>query len=394
MTIVTGRMPTTTEIAFFRELLAEEIGKLGLPEIKIPEMKVVETEPGTKKVRMGRRKVELEFGSEVRQPLVVSYGMGTDSTALLVLMAAQGIVPDVVMFADVGSEKPETYAFIEKANEFLRSVGFPETTIVESAKTSKHDSLGHNCHDNRTLPSLAFGLKGCSQKWKVDKMDVWSRNNRPDYARAWAVGLKVHKLIGYDGSPADCRRSKLADDREYSYSYPLREAGIKRPDLIRIIDAAGLPQPGKSACYFCPATKGHEIIELGEAHPELLADSLKMEANAELRTQEDRTPGSPWWVKTVAEKTAKAEAKGEVFDEAAWAKKTFAYSTVGLGRNFSWRDYVEVADPALLARLDAEYDTDADKAALAKAEREDRGIGTKFPKSGNAASFEANLKEI
>jgi hypothetical protein len=39
-------------------------------------------------------------------PLVVAYGLGVDSTALLVEFARRGLRPDLVLFADTGGEKP------------------------------------------------------------------------------------------------------------------------------------------------------------------------------------------------------------------------------------------------------------------------------------------------
>jgi 3'-phosphoadenosine 5'-phosphosulfate sulfotransferase (PAPS reductase)/FAD synthetase len=44
-------------------------------------------------------------------PLVVAYGLGVNSTALLVEFVKQGIRPDLILFADTGGEKPETYAY-------------------------------------------------------------------------------------------------------------------------------------------------------------------------------------------------------------------------------------------------------------------------------------------
>lgn len=41
-------------------------------------------------------------------PLVVAYGLGVNSTAMLVEFARRGIRPDLILFADTGGEKPET----------------------------------------------------------------------------------------------------------------------------------------------------------------------------------------------------------------------------------------------------------------------------------------------
>src|SRR5580658_8213180 len=66
----------------------------------------------------------------VPAPLVVCYGAGRDSTALLVGLWQRGIRPDLILFADVGAERQATYDFIPVMNRWLKSVGFPEITVV------------------------------------------------------------------------------------------------------------------------------------------------------------------------------------------------------------------------------------------------------------------------
>ena len=46
-----------------------------------------------------------------RAPNVLAYGVGVDSTALLVELEARGEKPDLVITADTGVEKPETYDY-------------------------------------------------------------------------------------------------------------------------------------------------------------------------------------------------------------------------------------------------------------------------------------------
>ena len=43
-----------------------------------------------------------------RNPMVVSFGGGVDSTAMIIGLAERSIVPDAIVFADVGAEHPET----------------------------------------------------------------------------------------------------------------------------------------------------------------------------------------------------------------------------------------------------------------------------------------------
>ena len=58
------------------------------------------------------------------------------------------------------------------------------------------------------------------------------------------------------------------------------EWGWTRDDCIRQIEAAGLPQPGKSSCFFCPSMKPDEITALREQHPDLFRRALALEDNA------------------------------------------------------------------------------------------------------------------
>lgn len=200
-------------------------------------------------------------------PLIISYGMGVDSTALLVGLAERGIRPDKILFADTGSEKQVTYDYgIQVMPTWLESVGFPPITWVRYMPQNfknwpPYGSLEENCLTNSTLPSLAFGFKSCSQKWKIAPQDKWTKAWQPA-REAWSDGMKVRKTIGYDAGPADMRRRNHAgalEDPLFSYEYPLIAWGWDRDRCKQVIAAAGIPVPEKSACYFCPATKPHEL---------------------------------------------------------------------------------------------------------------------------------------
>lgn len=227
------------------------------------------------------------------EPLLVSYGLGVDSTAMLVGMYLRGIRPDLITFADTGGEKPETYAYLAVIQAWLARVGFPPIVVVryDGSKHGRYETLEGNCLANRTLPSLAFGGKGCSQKFKTAPQNAW-RRRQPIVRAAWKAKRKAVVAIGYDCSPADSRRSKVADDKHYRYFYPLREWGWDRIECKRQILAAGLPVPPKSACFFCPATKPAELTALVHDHPDLCDRIIAMEAGAEPTM---RTPGNGLW---------------------------------------------------------------------------------------------------
>jgi hypothetical protein len=225
------------------------------------------------------------------QPLAVAYGLGVDSTAALVGLRRLNLVPHLIMFADTGNEKQETYDYLPVINEWLTSVGFPQVTVVRKVvKDFKHwppyYSLGENCLTNGTLPSLAFGFKSCSLKWKVYPQDQFCKRWTPA-VNWWKKGGKVAKIIGYDNSAKDRKRYAQAldvsgEDPRYDYWYPLIEWGWDRERCKVEIQAAGLPVPPKSACYFCPATQPEELHELKKVY---LRYIVVMEARARPRLE-------------------------------------------------------------------------------------------------------------
>src|SRR3546814_10592384 len=57
------------------------------------------------------------------RPVMVSLGMGVDSVAMTIALIQLGCVPDLVIFADTVGERPETYAYIETFQNWLRQHG-------------------------------------------------------------------------------------------------------------------------------------------------------------------------------------------------------------------------------------------------------------------------------
>ena len=228
----------------------------------------------------------------MKNPLIVNYGMGVDSTAMLVGMLARGERPDLVIFADTGSEKPETYAYLPVINAWLESVGFPQVTVVKYRPTvAPYDTLLGNMFANDTIPSMAYGRGQCSQKFKAEVMDAWllGKSRGPWKGEGWGpalaakmAGVKIVKCIGYDDSSADRKRANRVKDKVdpvFDYRYPLQEWHWSREECIAQIKAAGLPVPLKSACFFCPASKKWEVKWLAAKHPALFLQAIAMEDN-------------------------------------------------------------------------------------------------------------------
>jgi hypothetical protein len=78
-------------------------------------------------------------------------------------------------------------------------------------------------------------------------------------------------------------RTAWLDQHYFAYWYPLMDWQYDRQRCKEVIAAAGLPVPIKSSCWYCPASKKHEIAWLQEHHPELLQRALAIERNAQAK---------------------------------------------------------------------------------------------------------------
>lgn len=227
---------------------------------------------------------------------VLSFGGGVNSTAMLLLLADLQQLPDLVLFADTGGERPATYDHVREMRTWCIDHAVPFHVVRNGVKTLEQVSL-----DRKELPSLAYGFKGCSVKFKRQPMDRYIRDNWAPAAVAWAQGELVTRYIGIDAG--ETRRAKLPPDNRYVYRYPLVEHGVDRDGCLALIKKHGLTPPPKSSCFFCPALRKPEILALAKDHPDLFARAVAIEKNAVTR------------------------------------------SVAGLGRRFAWGDFVAGTAP-------------------------------------------------
>ena len=235
--------------------------------------------------------------------VVVAYGGGVNSTAMLIWMHQNQIPVDLILFADTGCEQPHTYEYLPIMNGWLTAHGMPEITVVEYVdRNGDRLTLEQECLRSGTLPALAYGHKKCSLKHKVEPQDKFC-NNYPPCREVWARGEKVVKYIGYDVGETSRRenvREQDEADPKYTKVYALMDWGWTREDCVAAIQRAGLPLPGKSSCFFCPSMKKKEIRTLYHRHRELYERAIAVED----------------------------------------AAKPNLITVKGLGRDWAWRDFV------------------------------------------------------
>lgn len=206
----------------------------------------------------------------MKPPRILSYGVGVDSTALLVELESRGEAPDLVLTADTEAEKPETYAFQEIMREWMRARSIPYEVVRYETKRFKdyppYQGITESLLTNGCLPSIAFGFHTCSLRFKVSPQDAFLKTWQPALD-TWEAGEKVVRYIGYDASARDGQRyahASTIEDPLFENRYPLREWGWDREACSHRIIEAGLPVPPKSSCVFCTAMKPEEVRSLSK----------------------------------------------------------------------------------------------------------------------------------
>ena len=215
--------------------------------------------------------------SGVYEPLVVAYGGGVNSTAMIIGLVRRGTMPDAILFANTGGERPETYDFVRTFSEWVTAHGGPQITRLRTrfGPEVPYTTLEQECLAKGQLPSLAYGWHKCSAKWKVRAQAQWFAGWAPARACIEAGGL-VRKAIGFHIDEAHRVKPHIVDAGVRKV-YPLLEWGYDQAACVAEIEAAGLTKPPKSACFFCPASTKSQILALADSHPDLMRRALKLE---------------------------------------------------------------------------------------------------------------------
>jgi hypothetical protein len=227
-------------------------------------------------------------------PLIVAYGGGINSTAMLCGFRERGIRPDLMLFADTGAEHPRTYAHLIEISALCQIWWGIEIITVRELFQGKFEGLERDSLRKHILPSLAYGSKRCSMRFKVDPQ------NR--YVLKWmdSVGVKVvTRAIGYhaaEGHRAVGKKMKpFTKGRSEQFWYPLIDWQWRQADCVEAIKRHGMTPPGKSSCFFCPAMKRHEIIKLRDENPDLYERAITMEKNLKIKGRvKGLSMGIPW----------------------------------------------------------------------------------------------------
>lgn len=214
----------------------------------------------------------------MRPTHVFSSGGGVQSAACLVL-SAQGRIPyRTHIFANVGdhAEDPRTIAYVRHV---LRPYAAAHGIEWVEVQRRRRDGTPVDLYDDLQRPTRAInipvrmsngspGNRNCTTEWKIKPIARWIKQNAP--------GCTLGKGISTD-EPHRATPARESDC--YISAYPLIELGLSRSDCLRVVSDAGLPQPPKSSCWFCPYKTGHQWSMMRSERPELFQRAAALEAS-------------------------------------------------------------------------------------------------------------------
>lgn len=228
---------------------------------------------------------------------VLSYGMGTQSSAIA-LMSAAGQLPrlDAVVMADTGGELPEVYEYASYVAGVLGEAGIPffrvtagnlEQAMLAPVSTGPNPtpplkilradgSTGrinaYRCsydYKRRLVQAKTKALCGKPGQWKRSTVRQWIGFSRDEVGRVKSDDecRCGHTMVAHAGACSRCNCERFA--RWRINVHPLVDLGWTRDQTIQWFAANGHPTPTRSACWFCPNSSNARWRWLREHHPDL-----------------------------------------------------------------------------------------------------------------------------
>jgi len=237
---------------------------------------------------------------------VLSYGMGTQSSAIA-LMSAAGLLPrlDAVIAADTGGELPETYEYARYVEQIVVDAGIPflwvrrgdlRSDILSPVPTgpnptpplkirrsdgSKARINAYRCsYDYKRVPIARATKRLCGEAgaWKRKTVRQWIGYSADEIGRVKSDDecRCGHVMGAHEGSR--CRRCQCTAFRRWRINvHPLVDMRWTRERTLRWFSEAGHPAPPRSACYFCPNSSQQRWSWLRAHHPDLFEDACQLD---------------------------------------------------------------------------------------------------------------------
>jgi hypothetical protein len=231
------------------------------------------------------------------QPVVLSYGLGVDSTALLLRWLEEAGSRDfeldklVVLTAITGDEFPDTVRLV--TSHILHRLRHYRIRYVQVARRGPSQSAGIIVHtDTRTprkvhattpyalsdellaagtVPQFVSGQRRCTHHFKGFPLTAWTNQEFGSQPIRQVLGYNAdeqRRVLRAEGYTTDARH----------FEFPLIAWGWGREDCERYVEQITGESWRKSCCVFCPFAAGKpEVLARYRQFPAEAADALFLE---------------------------------------------------------------------------------------------------------------------
>jgi PP-loop superfamily ATP-utilizing enzyme len=208
--------------------------------------------------------------------VVISYGGGVQSTALVVLSMSEGWDIDEIVHVDLlDAESPATREYVARFREWLRDAYGRDITVIErNMYRDMLDNPGFTPVPWRGKYERFMLSRQCTRQYKVAPLQRYLYD-KYDGRIGLMLGISVDEY----------HRMRDSSAARIEHVYPLVDRRLTRWQCRDIIERAGLSVPYKSSCWFCPyRTPGSQLVLL-QHYPQLreMADALEDRINTERR---------------------------------------------------------------------------------------------------------------
>lgn len=220
----------------------------------------------------------------MKEYLFLSLGAGVQSSAML-MMYYYGVLepmPDAAIFADTQGEPPYVYANLTCLTEAVKDK-IPVLVVTRGSlledDLNPEFALVKSGHDKgKKFPKCPLFFQS------ADREGMGRRNCTSDY-KIKVISQGIRRFLGYEprqrtkvpvrsaiGISLD-EWMRMKDHRAgwIKNIWPLIDAKYTRSDCLRYLKSLGMPEPLRSACYFCPYRSNAEWREMKERSPETFA---------------------------------------------------------------------------------------------------------------------------
>lgn len=231
--------------------------------------------------------IKKTYGDDKKHVHILSYGGGTQSTAMLIMALKgeiNGVIPDYIIFSDTGWEPKSIHNWVKKVNDYIKEK-FGREIIFTSGGNIRDDIINAAENGERAASLPYFVKKANGDKGMVMRQCTAEYKIQP-------ITRKVKELLGYEKkqkvkeivhvwkgiSTDEIQRVKPMPNKWQVAEHPLVEImDVDRSACIAYVEREGLGTPAKSSCIGCPFHDNTTWREMKLRDPESFADAVEID---------------------------------------------------------------------------------------------------------------------